>query len=165
MPLSSQVKNREKYNFQPRTLLSEIIDIYLNLNSPSFVKAVAGDERSYKKEYFSKAASILLRHGLKHQDDISKLELFVNQVELAKKEGQEEEEELGEVPDEFLGELHNTPMCMETNTDQYTLFKTRSSLHSWKILLSFQPPIPPSIVQLYVNISWVIREIHLTEHL
>lgn len=162
------MKNREKYNFQPRTLLSEIIDIYLNLNSPSFVKAVAGDERSYKKEYFSKAASILLRHGLKHQDDITKLEQFVNQVELAKKEGLEEEEELGEVPDEFLGKLGLTFVCIRfAQAHTYkciTLFKTLSSLHSWKILLYFQLLTPPSIVQLYVNISWVILEIHSIEH-
>jgi ubiquitin conjugation factor E4 B len=99
-----QVKNREKYHFQPRTLLSELIDIYLNLNSVTFIKAVSKDTRSYKKEYFSKAASILLRHGLKHQDDITKLERFVNRVEVAIQEGQEEEEELGNVPDEFLGQ-------------------------------------------------------------
>lgn len=102
---SPQVKNREKYHFQPRTLLSEIMDIYLNLNSATFIKAVSKDTRSYKKEYFSKAASILLRHGLKHQDDITDLERFVNKVEVAVQEEQEEEEELGNVPDEFLGKF------------------------------------------------------------
>jgi hypothetical protein len=141
----------------------------LNLNSPSFVKAVAGDERSYKMEYFSKAASILLRHGLKHQDDITKLEQFVNQVELAKKEGQEEEEELGEVPDEFLGELHYIEMSlhiMQTNAYQcLTLSQIPYSSHSWKILSFFPLPTRQSIAQLYVNISWVIHAIHLIERL
>lgn len=98
-----KVANPEKYHFQPRKLLSEIMDVYLNLNSPTFVEAVARDGRSYRKEYFSKAASILQKHNLKSIDDIRALEKFVNQVELAIQSGVEEEEELGEVPDEFLG--------------------------------------------------------------
>lgn len=99
-----QVKNREKYHFQPRVLLSEIIDIYLHLNCPAFVEAVARDGRSYKKEYFSRAASIILKHRLKHPDYVKALEDFVNKVEEAIQCGVKEEEELGDVPDEFLGE-------------------------------------------------------------
>ncbi|KAI8636432.1 ubiquitin elongating factor core-domain-containing protein [Parasitella parasitica] len=97
-----KVANPEKYHFQPRKLLSEIIDVYLNLNSPTFVEAVAHDGRSYRKEYFSKAASILQKHGLRSVDDIRALEKFVQSVELAIQSGVEEEEELGEIPDEFL---------------------------------------------------------------
>lgn len=102
-----KVSNPEKYHFQPRKLLSEIMDVYLNLNSTTFVEAVARDGRSYRKEYFSKAASILQKHGLKSIDDIRALEKFVNRVELAIQTGVEEEEELGEVPDEFLGKFFN----------------------------------------------------------
>lgn len=98
-----KVKNREKYHFEPRTLLSEIIDIYLHLDCAAFVEAVARDGRSYKKEYFSRAASIMLKHRLKHTDDVSALEAFVNRVEEAIQCGVEEEEELGDVPDEYLG--------------------------------------------------------------
>ncbi|KAI8978027.1 ubiquitin elongating factor core-domain-containing protein [Pilobolus umbonatus] len=105
-----RVANPEKYHFQPRKLLSEIIDIYLNLNSDTFVSAVAHDGRSYKKEYFSKAASILQKHGLKSADDIHALEKFINKVELAVQSGVEEEEELGEVPDEYLDPIFFTLM-------------------------------------------------------
>ncbi|KAI9321206.1 ubiquitin elongating factor core-domain-containing protein [Dichotomocladium elegans] len=97
-----KVRNREKYYFQPKVLLSEIIDIYLHLSCPQFVEAVARDSRSYQKEYFSKAASILLKQRMKHIDEVAALEAFVNQVEEAKELGLLEEEELGEVPDEFL---------------------------------------------------------------
>lgn len=100
-----KVNNPEKYHFEPRKLLSEIMDVYLNLNSDTFVAAVSRDGRSYKKEYFSKAASILQKHGLKSIDDIHALEKFVNRVEIAIQSGAEEEEELGEIPDEFLGEF------------------------------------------------------------
>lgn len=103
-----KVSNPEKYHFQPRKLLSEIIDVYLNLNSTTFVEAVARDGRSYRKEYFSKAASILQKHGLKSVDKIHELENFVNRVEAAVQSGVEEEEELGEVPDEFLGKFFKT---------------------------------------------------------
>lgn len=98
-----KVKNPQKYHFQPRELLSEFIDIYLNLKTPTFVQAVARDERSYRKEYFSKAASVLLKYRIKSSDEIAALEQFVTQVEKAVQSGAEEEEELGEAPDEFLG--------------------------------------------------------------
>ncbi|KAI8373503.1 ubiquitin elongating factor core-domain-containing protein [Choanephora cucurbitarum] len=105
-----KVANPEKYHFQPRKLLSEIIDVYLNLNSPVFVQAVARDGRSYRKEYFSKAAFILQKHNIKSTDHIHALEKFVHQVELAIQSGVEEEEELGEVPDEFLDPIFFTLM-------------------------------------------------------
>ncbi|KAI7846737.1 putative ubiquitin conjugation factor E4 [Circinella umbellata] len=94
-----KVKNREKYHFQPRVLLSEIIDIYLHLNCPAFVEAVARD-----------AASILIKQRLKHADDVHALETFVNKVEEAIQCGVEEEEELGDVPDEFLDPILSSVM-------------------------------------------------------
>ncbi|CAO3618750.1 unnamed protein product [Cunninghamella echinulata] len=97
-----KVKNPQKYHFQPRQLLSELINIYLNLQTPTFVQAVARDTRSYRQEYFSKAASILQKYSLKSSDDIASLKKFVDQVEYAVKYEAQEEEELGEVPDEFL---------------------------------------------------------------
>lgn len=100
-----KVKNPQKYHFQPRQLLSELINIYLNLQTPTFVQAVARDTRSYRQEYFSKAASILQKYSLKSSDDIASLKKFVDQVEYAVKHEAQEEEELGEVPDEFLGML------------------------------------------------------------
>jgi ubiquitin conjugation factor E4 B len=67
------------------------------------VKAVSRDERSYQKNYFSRAASILLKHGLKYRDDIDELERFVNKVEISRQEEHEEEDELGDIPDEYIG--------------------------------------------------------------
>ncbi|RUP52168.1 hypothetical protein BC936DRAFT_138761 [Jimgerdemannia flammicorona] len=98
-----KVKNPEKYHFRPRDLLGELIDIYLHLNCPDFVIAVARDERSYKKEWFRKASGILLKYGLKDNDAIATLEKFVSDVEVAVQSGIEEEEALGDVPDDFLG--------------------------------------------------------------
>lgn len=100
-----KVKEREKYRFDPRALLSDILDIYLNLAEQSeFVRAVANDGRSYKKELFEQAAGIARRRVLKTDDEIERLRIFVVKVE-EMKATIEAEEDLGEVPDEYLGEL------------------------------------------------------------
>jgi ubiquitin conjugation factor E4 B len=46
------VKNPEKYGWEPKWLLSHIIDIYLHLDSDLLAQAVANDERSFKIETF-----------------------------------------------------------------------------------------------------------------
>ena len=98
-----KVRDPEKYKFNPRILLGEIIQIFLNLSDqPIFIQAVAGDGRSYSKELFERAADIAIRRGIKTEVEISKLRLFVDQVEGAKA-ALEAEEDLGDVPDEFLG--------------------------------------------------------------
>lgn len=98
-----RVKNMEKYSFNPRKLLSDVLQVYLNLSDcGEFVKAVAGDGRSYRKELFESAAGTAARYALKTEGEIEKLRLFVVKVEEAKAT-MEAEEELGDVPDEFLG--------------------------------------------------------------
>ncbi|THH20082.1 hypothetical protein EW146_g1184 [Bondarzewia mesenterica] len=102
--------NKEKYSFNPRQLLSDVVQVYLNLSEEGdFVKAIAGDGRSYKKELFDKAASICLSYSLKSPTEIEQLRIFVVKVEEAKAII-EAEEELGEVPDEFLDPLMFTVM-------------------------------------------------------
>lgn len=41
-----KVKNPEKYGWEPRTLLSQLVDIYLHLDCDKFALALAGDEVS-----------------------------------------------------------------------------------------------------------------------
>src|SRR5260221_5640388 len=98
-----RVENREKYHFTPRQLLSDVVQVYLNLSDQDvFVRAVAGDGRSYKKQLFEQAAAICSRNSLKSPTDIEQLRLFVVNVEEAKILI-EAEEDIGEIPDEFLG--------------------------------------------------------------
>ena len=99
------VKNPEKYKFNPKQLLSDILDVFMNLSDQGeFACAVAGDGRSYRKELFERAAAIARKRGLKSEDEIEKLRLFVVKVEETKAT-LEAEEDVGEVPDEFLGKL------------------------------------------------------------
>ncbi|KAI3636711.1 hypothetical protein MIR68_004978 [Amoeboaphelidium protococcarum] len=105
-----KVQNPEKYSFKPRILLSEIIDIYLHLSREKtglkdFVQAVTRDGRSYNKMYFEKAAHILQSKAVKSMDEVGKLSKFVQDCEQVKAEDQQEEEDLGEVPDEYLDPL------------------------------------------------------------
>lgn len=99
------VEDKEKYSFDPRQLLSDVVQVFLNLSEQDdFVQAVAGDGRSYRKELFEKAASTCLKHSLKSPTDIERLRKFVVKVEEAKVLI-DAEDELGEIPDEFLGTL------------------------------------------------------------
>ncbi len=98
-----RVENKEKYHFNPRQLLSDVVQVYLNLgDQDAFVRAVAGDGRSYKKELFEHAAKICSKNNLKSPAEVEELMVFVGKVEEAKVI-LEAEEDLGEVPDEYLG--------------------------------------------------------------
>jgi len=98
-----KVREPEKLKFNPRALLADIIQVFLNLSDqPQFVQSVAGDGRSYSKELFDRAAEIAVKRTLKSETEIAALREFVEKVEAAKAT-LEAEEDLGEVPDEFLG--------------------------------------------------------------
>lgn len=42
--LCLQVKNPEKYGFEPKNLLDRLTQLYVNLDSEEFAQAVAGDQ-------------------------------------------------------------------------------------------------------------------------
>lgn len=98
-----KVKNPEKYKFNPRQLLSDLLRVYLNLSDQGeFARAIAGDGRSYRKELFERAAGIAKKRLLLNDTEIEKLLMFVVKVEETKAT-LEAEDDLGEIPDEFLG--------------------------------------------------------------
>ena len=98
-----RVRDPEKLSFNPRQLLSDIIQIFINLSDqPEFVRAVANDGRSYSKELFMRAAAKAVQRTLKTEQEVQVLYAFVEKVEEARTTI-EAEDDLGEVPDEFLG--------------------------------------------------------------
>lgn len=98
-----KVENAKKYQFDPKLLLSEFVDIYLNLSvSESFIDAVARDGRSYKPSNFDSATRILTRHALKSSEDITRWEKLKNRFKIAKELEDQDEEDLGDAPDEYL---------------------------------------------------------------
>ncbi|KAJ7761518.1 ubiquitin conjugation factor E4 [Mycena maculata] len=105
-----EVRDREKLKFNPKALLSDIIQVFLNLSDQEeFIKAVAGDGRSYSQELFERAAQTALRRTLKSEQEVQQLRAFVTKVEECKSM-MEAEEDLGEIPDEFLDPLMFTVM-------------------------------------------------------
>ena len=105
-PKSSDLKveNAKEYHFNPRALLADIIDVYLNLKGKeNFITAVARDGRSYKPTNFDKAAMIMKKHSLKSDEELTAWRALGNKFKKAKELDEQAEEDLGEIPDEFLG--------------------------------------------------------------
>ena len=99
--LNLKVDDPKKYQFDAKTLLSEFIEIYLNLGvSESFVEAVAGDGRSYKPGNFDRASRILRRHNLRSAEDLEAWEKLKERFKIAKELEDQNEEDLGDIPDE-----------------------------------------------------------------
>ena len=59
-----KVRQPEKYNWDPKWLLSHLIDLYLHLDSPKLHEAVANDQRSFSIETFQDARYIIHIHLL-----------------------------------------------------------------------------------------------------
>ena len=126
------VENPQEYGFQPRALLSEIVDVYLNLkDKENFVFAVARDGRSYKPSNFEQATRILRSRSLKSTQELAAWTSLGEKFKKAKEADDQAEEDLGEIPEEFLGTL----ISSHTN-DPFPLF-----------LLCLLPPIETPLIK------------------
>ncbi|CDO55114.1 similar to Saccharomyces cerevisiae YDL190C UFD2 Ubiquitin chain assembly factor (E4) that cooperates with a ubiquitin-activating enzyme (E1) [Geotrichum candidum] len=106
-----KVPNPEKYGFKPKDLLISIVRVYLNLSEQEeFPVAVAKDGRSFKIEIFDRACNILGKRSLMSAQDIDKLAKFAAKAESIRAREEEEDEEMGDIPDEFLDPLMYTLM-------------------------------------------------------
>lgn len=104
-----KVKNPERYGFNPRILLSQIVRVYLNLGDYSeFIHALARDTRSYNTSNFDRVNSIL--QNILSTADAKKLKLIQKQADKARQDEEEADNLLGNVPDEFLDPLMFTLM-------------------------------------------------------
>ncbi|KAI0769012.1 ubiquitin conjugation factor E4 [Trametes elegans] len=149
------VANPEKYKFNPKQLLSDLLQIYLNLSDQGeFARAVAADERSYRKELFEHAAGIARRKMLKSEDEIEKLGLFVLKVEETKATLQAEED-LGDIPDEFLDPLMYTLMRDPVTLPSSRAVVDRSTIKSHLLSDSKDPfnRMPLSLEDVIPNVE------------
>lgn len=105
-----KVKEPEKYKFRPKELLSDVLQIFLNLGPhEQFHAAVAKDGRSYSKELFQRAARIATKTAIKTEEELNELNKMVDKVE-AIRAAEQEDEAMGDIPDEYLGGLPNSPI-------------------------------------------------------
>jgi ubiquitin conjugation factor E4 B len=101
-----KVRDPEKYKFRPKELLSDVLQIYLELGPRAeFQEAVAKDGRSYSVDLFERAEKIARKLAIKTDEELGVIREMVVKVE-AIKTAEEEDDAMGEVPDEFLGESH-----------------------------------------------------------
>lgn len=100
-----KVENLADYGFRPLQLLEDIVDVYINLREKeNFIFAVARDGRSYKPSNFNEATRILSRkRGTKSADDLKLWVALCGKFQKAKELDEQAEQDLGEIPDEFLG--------------------------------------------------------------
>jgi len=106
-----KVENLQEYNFNPKALLSEIIDVYLNLGEKeNFVLAVARDGRSYKPENFASAGNVMRKFVLKAPEELSRWHRLTEKFAKAKQEDEAADADLGDIPEEFLDPLMYTLM-------------------------------------------------------
>lgn len=60
-----QVDHPEKYGFNPKQLLNHLTDIYLHLRGDVLARAIATDERSYRRELFETCTELLRNKNIK----------------------------------------------------------------------------------------------------
>lgn len=108
---SLKVAHPEKYHWEPRQVLRMLVGILLNMSRrDEFLRAVSHDSRSFSRETFAKAASILRKHAIRPDADIVLFEKITARIaELVDSEAQADEE-MGEIPEEFLDPLMFTLM-------------------------------------------------------
>ncbi|XP_050295346.1 ubiquitin conjugation factor E4 B isoform X2 [Anthonomus grandis grandis] len=105
-----KVENPDKYGWEPRRLLSQLVDIYLHLDCDKFAEALASDERSFSRQLFNDAASLIDRVGIKTLGEIESFrELGENACRILDR-NQKSEEWLDDAPDEFKDPLMDTLM-------------------------------------------------------
>merc|ERR1719240_1188429 len=101
-----KVRELEKYNFHPKQLLHEIVMVILHFAPfPEFALAMIKDERSFDPGNLRKAVRVLGRSTTDlsvRQEHLQALEAFASRCVEVKAEHGAEEEDLGEIPDEYL---------------------------------------------------------------
>jgi ubiquitin conjugation factor E4 B len=105
-----KVRNPEQYNFRPRQLLDQLVDIYLHLDSEEFVAAVAKDDRSYRTELLENAIRHLRKSNIKPEMEIAKLKDFATRVDQQYIKNCHTAVNLEDIPDEFKDPLMDTLM-------------------------------------------------------
>ncbi|XP_072992148.1 probable ubiquitin conjugation factor E4 [Typha latifolia] len=123
---SLSVKEPEKYEFRPKQLLKQIVQIYVHIargdKEGIFPAAISKDGRSYNEQLFATAADILWKIG----QDARVVQEFIQlgaKAKAAASEAMDAEAALGEIPDEFLDPI------------QYTLMKDPVILPSSKVTI------------------------------
>ncbi|ERN10305.1 hypothetical protein AMTR_s00177p00048180, partial [Amborella trichopoda] len=110
---SLHLKDPEKYEFRPKKLLKQIVDIYVHIargdKQNVFPTAISKDGRSYNEQIFAAAVVVLCKIG----EDGRVIQEFIElgaKAKAAASEAMDAEAALGDIPDEFLDPIQYTLM-------------------------------------------------------
>lgn len=129
------VQEPEQYGWNPRQLLADIMTVFVNLSAqPTFIQAIARDGRSYRPENFEKAKARMQGFALMSPEQLETWQTLGNRVAETKEAEEQEEEDLGEIPDEFLdpllADLMTDPVILPTSKNTVDRATIRSHLLS-----------------------------------
>lgn len=108
-----KVSNPEKVSWKPRLLLKRIMETYIHYatdDDKAFAVAVARDGRSYNAELFVRAIAIARNKHILRPKDIEAFSRVAEAARLAHEADNQEEENLGDIPDEFLDPIMSVLM-------------------------------------------------------
>lgn len=105
-----KVQNPDKYGWEPRWLLTHLVDIYLHLNCDKFAAALAGDERSFRNELFEDAASRMENKMLKTPVEIEQFRALAAKAQEVLEDNKRSDDWMADAPDEFKDPLMMTVM-------------------------------------------------------
>ena len=109
-----KVERPERFNFDPRLLLSNILAIYANMSYEEvFIRQVVSDTRSYKTDTFENALRILNSPKKGVSVDVVALEKFTRLVSMLKSLSSEIDQEEGlydDAPEKYLDPIMNILM-------------------------------------------------------
>ena len=101
---------QRRFHWNPRHLLGQIVDVYLNLASEEFAECIAGDERSYNPGSFQAAIS-RIKTVIQNSTTAERFQNLAEAVKIKYEEKQKLEEDYGEeIPDEFCDPILATVM-------------------------------------------------------
>ncbi|MEW5316627.1 MAG: hypothetical protein WDW38_007987 [Sanguina aurantia] len=120
---SLKIRDPEKYSFNPRELLQGIVQIYLHVSSADregkFAECVGTDERSFRPEMFSEAASVLSQSGLLSEQERIQLEMLSQRATASSMDVEGECDMMQDAPEEFvdpiMGTLMTDPVYLPTS--------------------------------------------------
>ena len=98
-----QVRNPDKYNWDPKWLLSHLVDIYLHLDTETLAAALANDQRSFSMELFKEATQKLQKNLSRSPADVTKFEALAEKAQVVVLENLKQDEEYNDAPEEYLG--------------------------------------------------------------
>lgn len=105
-----KVSSPDKYGWDPRRLLNQLVDIYLHLDCDEFAAAIAQDERSFRKELFDDAADRMERRQILLPSSLDKFRALASRAHEISVANIKKEVDYNDAPDEFRDPLMDTLM-------------------------------------------------------